>query len=151
MARERRLQDLFRRLADELDNEDALDELDDIRERVNAASPVSAAQILDLIEQAPADEQADLRRRLRELVADPDAPVGDPPPPPAPDPDPDPDPAPAPDPPPPARRTRPGRKSGRPYSFDVDDEGNVRDLDTAKIYNGPDEDDEVELPPDNAE
>jgi len=49
-------------------------------------------------------------------------------------------------PPPPEKKTRPGRKSGNAYQFTVDDEGNVKRSDTAVIYNGPDEPEEVELP-----
>ena len=41
--------------------------------------------------------------------------------------------------------TRPGRKSGQAYEYDVDDEGNVVPSDVALIYTGEDEEDEVEL------
>lgn len=53
--------------------------------------------------------------------------------------------------PPAAKRTRPGRKSGQAYDWDVDDGGNVRRLDFGKIYSGDDEPDEVELPDDDDE
>lgn len=55
------------------------------------------------------------------------------------------------DPSPPARRTRPGRKTGMAYQWDVDDEGNVVELDVARVYSGDDEDDEVELPPEESD
>lgn len=42
-------------------------------------------------------------------------------------------------------RTRPGRRSGQVYAWDVDDDGKVVKLDVAKVYNGPDEPDRVEL------
>ncbi len=51
-----------------------------------------------------------------------------------------------PEPAPPAKKTRPGRKSGQAYQWTVDDEGNVVKKGTATVYNGPDEDDEVEIP-----
>lgn len=51
------------------------------------------------------------------------------------------------DPPASDRRTRPGRRNGMAYDWDVDDDGNVVALDVARIYSGDDEDDEVELPP----
>lgn len=44
------------------------------------------------------------------------------------------------------RRTRPGRKSGMAYEWYVDDDGKVVKTDIANIYNGPDEEQEVELP-----
>lgn len=45
-----------------------------------------------------------------------------------------------------APKTRQGRKSGNAYDWDVDDDGNVRKLDIARVYQGEDEPDEVELP-----
>jgi hypothetical protein len=47
---------------------------------------------------------------------------------------------------PPARKTRPGRKSGKVYLWTVDDNGTVQKTDIPHVYNGADEDDEVELP-----
>lgn len=44
------------------------------------------------------------------------------------------------------RRTRPGRKSGMLYEWHVDDDGNVIKTDIPTVYNGPDEEQEVELP-----
>lgn len=49
----------------------------------------------------------------------------------------------------PKPKTRPGRRSGGAYKFDVDDDGNVVRLDIPKIYNGPDEPNAVELPGDD--
>jgi hypothetical protein len=48
--------------------------------------------------------------------------------------------------PPEPKNTREGRKSGRPYTWDVDEGGQVISLDVARIYSGPDEDEEVEIP-----
>jgi hypothetical protein len=47
---------------------------------------------------------------------------------------------------PPKVKSRPGRKSGAAYDWWVDDDGQVYKLDTARIYSGPDEEDEVEIP-----
>lgn len=44
------------------------------------------------------------------------------------------------------KKTRPGRTPGMAYDWDVDDEGNVIDLDMARVYSGDPEPDEVELP-----
>lgn len=46
----------------------------------------------------------------------------------------------------PPKRTRPGRKAGQVYAYDIDDDGQRVELDVARVYNGPDEDDEVEVP-----
>lgn len=55
-------------------------------------------------------------------------------------------PAPAPDDkPPPERRTRPGRKTGQAYDWDVDEQGKVTKIGVATIYSGEDEPDEVEI------
>lgn len=53
----------------------------------------------------------------------------------------------------PERRTRPGRKTGLAYDWEVDERGNVVDLrgQPARIYSGDDEPDEVELPEDELE
>ena len=45
----------------------------------------------------------------------------------------------------PAPKTRPGRKRGAAYDWDVDEDGEVRRLDVARIYDGDDEPDTVEL------
>ncbi len=42
-------------------------------------------------------------------------------------------------------KTRPGRKNGQAYGWWVDDDGKVFRLDTARIYSGEDEPDEVEI------
>lgn len=52
---------------------------------------------------------------------------------------------------PPAKPTRPGRKSGDAYDWWVQDDGTVVKLDVARVYDGPDEPDEVELPDSEAE
>lgn len=51
-----------------------------------------------------------------------------------------------PDPKPKPKKTRPGRKSGNVYDWDVDGDGKVVRLDTAKVYSGDDEPDRVEIP-----
>lgn len=48
------------------------------------------------------------------------------------------------------RKTRQGRKSGSLYHYVTDDDGRVKAVDIPTIYSGPDEDDEVELPEDEA-
>lgn len=141
MARQRRLQDVLNRLVRELDEEDAIDELDDMRRRLDEGHTVTFADIRGAIDGIENDEErAEARRWLRELVADDEPP---PPPPPTDDDGGDDEPPP---PPPPARRTRPGRRSGNAYDWDVDEDGSVRKLSTAKVYQGADEPDEVELP-----
>jgi hypothetical protein len=42
--------------------------------------------------------------------------------------------------------TRPGRKAGNAYDWDVDDDGKVIELPVARVYSGEDEPDEVALP-----
>lgn len=54
-------------------------------------------------------------------------------------------------PPPSSRRTRPGRKQGQAYGWWVDDDGNVQKLAVARIWNEPDEPDEVQLLPEEPE
>lgn len=51
-----------------------------------------------------------------------------------------------PKPPPAEKQLRPGRRSGMAYDWWVDDEGQVTKLDVARVYNGEDEPDEVEIP-----
>lgn len=46
----------------------------------------------------------------------------------------------------PRQRTRPGRKNGMAYNFEVDDDGNVIPIDGGRIYSGDDEPDRVPLP-----
>lgn len=48
-------------------------------------------------------------------------------------------------------RTRPGRKSGRAYSWWIDEKGEIVQLDIARVYSGEDEPDEVEMLPVNEE
>lgn len=43
--------------------------------------------------------------------------------------------------------TRPGRKQGQAYNWETDDDGQVVPLNVARIWNEPDEEDEVALPP----
>jgi hypothetical protein len=50
------------------------------------------------------------------------------------------------DPPPPKTATRAGRKRGRAYDYDVDEQGAVSKLDVARIWANDDEPDEVEYP-----
>lgn len=44
------------------------------------------------------------------------------------------------------RRTRPGRKSGAAYDWEIDDSGKVQKLRIPRVFSGEDEPDEVELP-----
>lgn len=53
--------------------------------------------------------------------------------------------------PPAARKTRPGRKQGTAYHWTVGEDGKVQQVDIPTIYNGPDEEAEVELPADEPE
>lgn len=80
------------------------------------------------------DEEYDLIRQHRAGTTPPPA---DPPPadPPA-------------DPPATVPKTRPGRKQGKAYHWTVGEDGKVEQVSIPTIYNGPDEDDEVELPAD---
>ncbi len=48
-------------------------------------------------------------------------------------------------PPKPKPRTRPGRKSGSAYDWDVDKDGEVVPVGMARVYSGDDEPEEVEL------
>jgi len=48
--------------------------------------------------------------------------------------------------PPEPKNTRPGRRAGQVYDYDVDEGGQVIKLDVARVYNGPDEDEDVEIP-----
>jgi hypothetical protein len=50
-------------------------------------------------------------------------------------------------PPPEPKPMREGRKSGQAYDWDVDEDGHQFSLGFARVYSGPDEDDEIELPP----
>ena len=46
--------------------------------------------------------------------------------------------------PPPRTATRPGRRRGNAYDYDLDDKGRPVKLSTARIYSGDDEPDEIE-------
>ncbi len=50
-----------------------------------------------------------------------------------------------------AKKTRPGRKSGNAYGWYVDDDGKVHQADIPQVYNGADEPDTVELPDEEEE
>lgn len=145
MARERDIKAILARLLAEMDDEDALSELDELKAKLDAGFTVTPAMIRQAIDEAEPQERAAMREWLRELVKDDDAP---PPPDPPTDPPADPPADPPPGDPPPAVPTRPGRKSGSAYAWDVDEDGRVIDLDVARIYNGPTEDERVVLPPD---
>lgn len=92
----------------------------------------------------PADDVEDAFEELDEeemaLVKQHRLTKGATPPPPKDEPEPEPVPS----------KTRPGRKSGQVYPWGVDDAGNVVRYDIPTVYSGPDEDDEVELPAEDA-
>ncbi len=50
-----------------------------------------------------------------------------------------------------AKKTRPGRKSGSAYGWYVDDDGKVHKADIPQVYNGADEPDTVDLPDEEEE
>lgn len=144
MARPRRsLHDVLRSVADELEREEETEALEDRLRRLEGDRAVTMEQVLAVVENASDDELEALRgtllgeaaaREQRERESGAGGAGGEggeggggTPPPPEP-------------------RRRPGRKKGAAYTWDVDDEGNVRQLDTAKVYQGADEPDEVELP-----
>lgn len=108
-----------------------------LEERLDASGQeLTATRIREVLLEATPEEREAWRDAIDGLM-EPRAPVP-PPEPPAP-----------PEPPPPEpglRSTRPGRKQGMAYSWWVDDEGNVYQLDTARVWNEPDEEDEVPLP-----
>ena len=76
------------------------------------------------------DEEYEIIRQHRAAAAAPPPPAADPP---------------AAD-PPPERKTRPGRKQGMVYHYDVDDQGQVVPVDIPRVWSNADEDDEVEIP-----
>lgn len=100
---------------------------------------LTAARIREVLQQATPEEREAWRDAIDELM-EARAPATDDPPspddPPAPDPVPDPEPG----------KTRPGRKQGMAYSWWVDEDGKVYQLDTARVWNEPDEEEQVALP-----
>lgn len=137
-----KLKDVLARIASELEDEEAKDEIAELRAALAEGKRVTIADIRDAISEAPPEERAQLRQILAEELDGEPAPKpnGDPPPrrrkkdPPAP--------------PPSGRKTRPGRKSGMAYDWYVDNDGKVVRSPTATIYSGEDEPDEVEMFPD---
>jgi hypothetical protein len=138
------LRTVLARIARELEDEEAKDEIQELRDALAEGKKVSIADIRDAISEAPPEERAQLRQILAEEMDGEPAPVADPPKPkrgkkadpPTP-------------PPADGRKTRPGRKSGMAYDWFVDDDGKVVRLPTATIYSGEDEPDEVEMFPDD--
>lgn len=143
-----RLQDVLRRIITEMDDEEAKDEMRELRDQLKQGQKVSVADIREAIAAAPPEERAALRELLAEELND----DGNPPP--ADDGNGD-DKGkgkrkPNPKPPATKRNVRPGRKSGAAYDWYVDDDGKVVRSPTAVIYSGEDEPDEVEmLPPED--
>jgi len=144
---EPKLREVLARLAQELEDEEAKDEIQELRERKPTWDDF--AQLLR-------DASPEQRAEIREILADADmetpAANGDEPPPkPKRQPKPKAEDAPPPDedePPKPKRNTRPGRRSGAAYDWYVDEEsGKVVHSPVAVIYAGEDEPDEVEMLP----
>lgn len=137
-----RLQDVLRRISAEMDDEEAKDEIRELRDQLKEGHKVTVADIREAIASAPVEERAQLRELLAEELSD----DGDPP---APDDKGKKDPPRRKQPKQPAakRNTRPGRKSGAAYDWFVDDDGKVVRSPTAVIYSGEDEPDEVEMLP----
>lgn len=145
MATQSKLRSVLERIAAELKDEEAQDELAELREEIRTGGKLSIADLRDLIAEAPAEERAELRALLAEAADDEpptpprqrkpaatydEPPAGDPPP------------------PDPNRRVRPGRKSGNAYDWGVDEEtGEIVKAPMAYIFTGDDEPDEVELMP----
>ena len=113
----------LRKLADEIDAEEAEAE----RERQEAETKAERDRLDEKLRTL--DEKA---AKVDDLIAKLEGdPAGEPP-----------------APKPPAgeeKETRPGRKSGQAYDWDVDANGNVYDLDVATVWTGKDEPDEVEI------
>lgn len=136
-----KLADVLSRIASELKDEEAKDEVRELRDALAEGKRVSIADIREAISEAPPEERAQLRAILAEELDGAPAPKSDDEPkPPRKKKDP---PAPTPS----GRKTRPGRKSGMAYDWDVDDDGKVYRSPTAMIYSGEDEPDEVEMFP----
>lgn len=142
---QRSLRAVLERVAAELKDEEAKEELAELREALGEGKKLTLADIRDVIAEAPPEERAELRALLAEELD------GDPPAPPRKKDDP-PAPPPTDDPPKPTnRRVRPGRKSGQAYDWYVDaDTGEVTRSPVAVIYSGEDEPDEVEMLPDTS-
>lgn len=134
------LKALLRRLADELEKEEAAEEAGKSTEQFEKR----IAELEARIARAPADEREDAIEELTDeewqIILEHRGQGGEQKPKPKPRKEKE---------EPPARRTRPGRKSGQAYDWTVDDAGNVSRVDIAHIYNGEDEPDEVELPDDD--
>ncbi len=128
------LVDLLRRLADEYEKEE--------KGESSAATEKRIAELEAAVKRAPADDREDAIEELDddewELIRQHRAGKDTPPKPKR-------EPKPVEEKP---RRTRPGRKSGSPYQWYVDDDGRVQRSDIPVVYNGDDEPDEVELPDD---
>lgn len=125
----------LRRLLDELDAEDQRTTADDLNRRLGELEQRQGFSRDEL----HAELDTWLEARLTRLEAEWDANEG------AAETEPEPEPATEP-PGEPRRRTRPGRRSGSVYNWTVDDEsGKVVKLDIARVYDGPDEPERVEL------
>lgn len=138
------LKDVLAKIVKELDDEEAKDEIRDLRDQLAQGKRVTLADIREAIAEAPPEDRAAIRELLAEELDG--QPVADPP---APDDDGKGKGKRKPKPEPPKRSTRPGRRSGQAYDWFVDDDGQVVRSNVAVIYSGEDEPDEVEmLPPD---
>lgn len=122
----RDLADAYEREEEGENTKKLAEEIADLKAKVEATPKVEVQDALEEI----SDEEYDLIRQHRAAASGP-------PPPKAKE---------EPKVPPVAKRTRPGRKSGAAYEWYVDDDGKVVKTDIAHIYNGPDEESEVELP-----
>lgn len=136
------LKDVLARIVRELEDEEAKDEVRELREQLAAGNKVSLADIREAISSASPEERASIRELLAEELngKEPPADGGKQEPPKRKRKE-------DPTPPPTGRRTRPGRKSGAAYDWYVDDDGKVVRSPTAVIYSGEDEPDEVEMLP----
>lgn len=138
------------KLLREMEAEDEIEErsalvarIEALEARGEAGAQITTAQIIAALEAASDDELEALHgtvvdRLAREVEERREAAANEEPPP-------------VEEPPPPAKaKTRPGRRQGQAYNWWVDEDGNVVQLDVARIYNEPDEPDEVELPGEEA-
>ena len=130
----------MRRLADEIEKEEAGDKSKATEDRIAAlekqlakAQAAAPAQVNEALEEIT-DEEYELIRARRAGKQAP--PAADPPPPPVEE---------------KPKRTRPGRKNGAAYSWTVDEKGKVQKTDIAHIYSGEDEPNEVPIPDDDVE
>ena len=131
---------VMRRLADELEKEEAGEATAATEERIakleRQLANASRKDKRDALDDLTDDERALIVAHRASLET------------PAPEPEPQPEPEPVEE--PAARKTRPGRKGGQAYTWTVDDGGKVQRVDIPTIYNGPDEPDEVELADESA-